>query len=130
MKWPSKREGAYCSNAPIPKLTGLASNNSASSKAQACAHLATRTEQMPAGGAHYAREVCVECGRYVRWLPRPETVERQRVNAFSLAKLSMCEGLSDWERGFVRDVSRQRKLSPKQQALVERLAAEHLEGTP
>jgi hypothetical protein len=44
---------------------------------------------------------------------------------FKLAKLAMCSELSAWEQNFVRSVSRQRKLSPKQEALVERLYAQY-----
>jgi hypothetical protein len=83
---------------------------------------------MPEGSLHYARLSCAICGRFLRWLPRPETIERQRVSAFRLARLAMCSLLSDWERSFVRDVSRLRKLSPKQQAVIDQLYAECLEG--
>ena len=76
-----------------------------------CAHTATRVERMPGGHFHFAREVCADCGRLVRWLPKPETLLRRRANAFRLAKLAMCAALNTWERNFIRDVSGQRKLS-------------------
>jgi hypothetical protein len=40
----------------------------------------------------------------------------------------MCEALNDWERGFVASVSKFRKLSPKQVALIDRLFARYLKG--
>ena len=123
-----KREGACCSNAPIPKLTGLHEHNCGHSFAQACGHPVTRTERLPDGSPHHARLTCAICGRFLRWLPKPETLARQRVNAFNLAKLAMHPGLSDWERAFVRDVSKLTKLSPRQGALVVRLCREYLEG--
>ena len=130
MKWPPKREGALL-QAPIPKLAGLAQSNSGSAIAQhVCRHNTTPLEEMPPGSAHFAREVCVTCGCWLRWLPKPETVQRARLNAFRLARLGMCEGLSKWERSFVHHVSQQRKLSPKQEALVARLYAQYLEGAP
>jgi hypothetical protein len=128
MKWPPKREGA-CSNAPTQKLTGLPQSNSGVAIAQhVCRHGTTRVELMPQGHMHHARVICALCGRFLRWLPRPETIERERVNAFKLAKLAMCEGLSKWERSFVHHVSQQRKLSPKQQALLVQLCTQYLEG--
>jgi hypothetical protein len=77
------------------KLTGLAEDNCGQHFAQACTHPATRTERLPDGSWHYARLTCAICGRFLRWLPRPETIERQKLNAFKLAKLAMCEGLSN-----------------------------------
>jgi hypothetical protein len=90
-----------------------------------CPHSATFSEQMPTGCVHHAEERCANCGRHLRWVPKPETIQRRRLIAFKLARLSMVEGLSDFERGFVRDVSRQRKFSPKQEAFVERLYAQY-----
>jgi hypothetical protein len=110
------------------KLTGLPEDKAGSGFAQGCTHPATRTERLPDGSWHYAWLTCVACGRFLRWLPRPETIERERVNAFKLAKLAMCEGLSKWERSFVHHVSQQRKLSPKQQQIIDRLAVQDLEA--
>jgi hypothetical protein len=119
---PEKGNGAPCYNAPIPKLELLETTS-------ACAHVNTRTLRMPARHLHYAREICAMCGRHVRWLPKPETIERQRMFAFRFARLAMCERLSTWERNFIRDVSQRRKLSPKQQEIVNRLSATYLGAT-
>jgi hypothetical protein len=44
-----------------------------------------------------------------------------------LAKLvAMCERLTPWEAGFVRDVSQCRKFSPRQQQIIDRLASTYL----
>jgi hypothetical protein len=83
---------------------------------------------MPQGHKHYAMETCAICRRFVRWLPKPETVQRQRLNTFRLARLAMRPDLTDWERRFVGDVSKLAKLSPRQQVLVERLCREYLEA--
>ena len=128
MKSPPKREGA-CSNAPTPKLTGLPQSNSGVAIAQhVCRHDTTRVELMPQGYTHHARVICAVCGRHLRWLPKPGTIERQRLNAFRLARLAMHPGLSDWERRFVGDILKLAKLSPRQQVLVERLCTQYLEG--
>jgi hypothetical protein len=95
--------------------------------AQGCTHANTRLERMPQGHVHYGRQVCAACGRSLRWLPKPETLERRSFNSFRLVKLAMCGGLSTWERNFVRDVSQRRKLSPKQSEIVDRLCATYLE---
>ena len=134
MNWPAPPGNA---NAPLAKgrrenLTGQAEDKSGCSFAQVrhqpCTHPVTRTERFPGGVPHYSHEVCAMCGRHVRWFPKSATIERRRLNALRLARLGMCSTLSPWERQFVRDVSQQRKLSPKQSALVERLAVQHLEA--
>jgi hypothetical protein len=127
---PAKRNGPV-RDGPIPKLFGLAQSNSGVAISQhVCRHNTTRVEQMPPGSAHLAREVCATCGCWLRWLPKPQTIERRTLNAFRLARLGMCEGLSKWERSFVHHVSQQRKLSPRQQVLVARLCTQYLEGAP
>lgn len=72
----------------------------------ACEHLNTRVEQMPENHVHHAREICGDCGDTLRWIAKPQSVERQRLNAFRLARLSMRRDLSRWETGFVASVSR------------------------
>ena len=97
---------------------------------QRCSHSAKKIERMPPGHIHFAAEQCADCGRLLRWLPRPGTIQRRRLNAFRLARLLMCDKLNSWERGFVRDLSQRRKLSPKQQEIIDRLCAQYLEGKP
>jgi hypothetical protein len=129
MKSPPKREGA-CSNAPTPKLTGLPQSNSGVAIAQACKHGTTRVELMPQGHTHHAMETCAICRRFLRWLPKPGTIERRTLNAFKLARLAMRPDLTDWERQFIRSVGKKKHLSPKQQALIARLVTQYLEGAP
>jgi hypothetical protein len=105
------------------KLTGLPEDKAGSGFAQGCTHGIPRVALMPQGHKHYAMETCAVCGRFVRWLPKPETVQRQR-----LARLAMRPDLTDWERQFIRSVGEKKHLSPKQQALVERLCREYLEA--
>jgi hypothetical protein len=123
---PGKETGALL-HAPIRKVD-LAETAATRAPVQACAHSVTRTERLPDGGLQYAHEVCATCGRHVRWLPKPKTIERQRWYAFRLSRLAMCDRLNSWARNFVRDISGRRKLSPKQQEIVDRLCAQYLEG--
>jgi hypothetical protein len=48
-------------------------------------------------------------------------------SGYRLARLAMCDRLSLWERNFVHDLSQRRKLTHRQQAIVDRLAATYLE---
>jgi hypothetical protein len=92
-----------------------------------CAHTYTLTVYEPKGSIHYARLVCGECGWFLRFIPRPENTARRLGNEFKLLKLSMAPGLDDWEREFVQSASRRAdKLSPKQQDILDRLAAKYL----
>jgi hypothetical protein len=88
----------------------------------------TRIEILPPGSVHFAKEVCQNCDRVLRFMPKRRTLARQSVNAFRLARLSMLSALTSWEREFVKNVSQQRKLSPRQQARLDKIYAERLEG--
>ena len=56
--------------------------------------------------------------------------ERERVNAFRLARLAMRPDLTGWERQFIRSVSEKKHLSPKQEALIARLVTQCLNKFP
>jgi len=117
---PPEKETGAVSHAPIPKPAG---------KYQQCQHNATHVQQMAAAHPHHAAERCADCGAFLRWLPRPETLETRRLNAFHLAKLSTCDALTPWQRDFMRDVSQRKTLSPRQQAIIDELAAKYVKGT-
>jgi len=91
-----------------------------------CEHSETRIEILPPGSVHFAKELCLNCERVLRFMPKPATAQRQHTNAFRVAKLTMCNGLTSWEREFVKSVAQQRKLSPKQQSCLDRICAERL----
>jgi hypothetical protein len=86
----------------------------------ACEHLNTRIQQL-ASGPHHAKEICSDCDKVLRWLPKPKNVERRRVTAFRVAKMLPAPGLTHWEARFLSSVSRQRRFSPKQAAVLERM---------
>ena len=122
------RNGKGALPAPVPNPFNSPQSNSGVAVAQACTHKNTVAVREPPGKTHFSKEVCIVCGAFLRWLPRPETLERQRLNAFRLARLAMCNQLSTWERGFVGDVLQCRKLSPQQQEVVAELNAKYLEA--
>ena len=94
-----------------------------------CAHNATKTVVMSAGSRHYARLACATCGAFLKFLPRPENVERRKLNGFRLAKLQMHPGLNTWERQFIDSLAEQgNKLSPKQQDVFDRICVTYLKG--
>jgi hypothetical protein len=94
-----------------------------------CAHNQTTTELLPQGSKHYAKLRCANCGEHLRFLPKPENVERRKLNAYRLAKLQMAPGLNQWERQFIDSLVKlgNNKLSPKQQAAFDRLCLTYLD---
>jgi hypothetical protein len=76
---------------------------------------------------HFAREVCQNCDRVLRWIAKPATIQLRRLNALRIARLTMTDSLSEWERGFVKSISSERKLSPRQLAVLDKLCATYLE---
>jgi hypothetical protein len=93
-----------------------------------CAHAATRNVILPAESRHYARLECAECGAFLKFLPKPENLERRQFNGFRLAKLQMCPSLNASERQFIQSLAKQgNKLSPKQQAVFDRICLTYLQ---
>jgi hypothetical protein len=126
---PEKGEAAL-RHAATPKLFNSQQSNSDVAIAQhdVCAHKFTVTQQEPPGRTHYSREICIQCGRHLRWLPRSANVERRKPNSFRLARLGMCEGLSKGERNFVCDISQRQRISPRQHEILAELCTKYLEG--
>ena len=93
-----------------------------------CTHSKTVTERLPSTSQHYAKLKCADCGAFLKFLPRPENIERRKLIGYRLAKLQMCDGLNSWERGFVVSLAKlgNNKLTPKQQAVFDRLCADYL----
>ena len=58
----------------------------------------------------------------MRFLPKPETLVRQRENALHIAKLSVTHGLNAWEHKFLKDIALLKKRSPAQQAKLDELS--------
>jgi hypothetical protein len=106
---PPRNGEAVLQQTATPKLTGLAQSNSSFTHREACLHSVTVIEQTPAGYFHCARE-------------------RRRLNMARVARLLTCPGLSSWETGFVRSLSRQTKFSPRQEAVLGRIYRQFFGG--
>jgi hypothetical protein len=94
-----------------------------------CAHTSTTTEILrQESSRHYAKLKCAVCGQFLKFLPRPENIEKRRLNGFRLLKLQMCGRLNSWEQEFVESLLKQanNKLTPKQQAVFDRLCLTNL----
>jgi hypothetical protein len=123
---PVKTERAGNVTTVSPKYSELADDTAIVCGAQTwCEHGNTRIEQL-ADGPHYAKEVCCDCGGVLRWLPKPATVTRNRLNGYRIARLAMCDRLTHWERNFIRGLPPRTKLSPRQQAIIDRLVETYL----
>lgn len=60
----------------------------------------------PASPPHHEKLVCGECGHFLRWLPKPETVKKQAKLRATLEVL-MSKPLVGWDRIFVRNLHKQ-----------------------
>lgn len=70
---------------------------------------------------HHGKETCVDCGKFLRWVPKPESLERAKENAGKIALLKT-KPLGEWEKGFLLSLEKQgRHFSPKQQVKLDEL---------
>ena len=58
--------------------------------------------------------------------PVQNVVDRRLGNVFRIAKLSMMPGLTRWERKLLASISRQKRLSRREQRIIDALVAKHL----
>jgi len=74
---------------------------------------------------HHGKEVCETCGHFFGWAKKPETVAREAQNAERIVAARKLN-LSPWEKEFIGSLNEAGpKLSPKQQAALDRLAAKY-----
>lgn len=63
--------------------------------------------------SHWGRLECVNCGRWIKWLPKPKP---QQVNRSKfIGGLLRSEKLTAWERTFLGSIRERRCLTAKQQ---------------
>ena len=92
----------------------------------ACDHRHVTVVPEKRDSVHHAKVICVHCRKFMKWLPKPENVQRQKENAEILTALSKLKDLPSWERQFVRQLSTLRHLSPKQQEKLLHIRDLHL----
>jgi hypothetical protein len=95
-----------------------------------CAHEQTTVIRYPPSSPHYAKELCSKCRKFLRWIPKPETIQRQIQNTNTLGMLVLrIDDLDEWTRHFIRSVSGLKHLSPKQQQVLDDLRHKYLGAT-
>ena len=94
-----------------------------------CQHRFTRIERFPGGVPHYSHEVCVACGRHLRWHPKPRNVERRKLLCAYVSRLLTAKGLTRWELSFLDSLSRQTKFSPRQEEVLGQLYRRNFGGS-
>ena len=89
-----------------------------------CCHENAVLTLTPAG-PHHGRLDCPDCGRFVKWVAKPETVERNKRTVQKIAALQT-KSLSEWEKGFIESIKETpTKLSPKQLAKLDEVCERH-----
>lgn len=74
---------------------------------------------------HHGKSVCANCGKFFGWVKKPETVAREGQNAQRIVAAGKLN-LTPWEKAFIGSLSEGGpKLSPKQQASLDKLAAKY-----
>jgi hypothetical protein len=76
-------------------------------------------------GPHYGKQVCHKCRKFLRWVPKPETIERREEDKAILTALAKLK-LPEWERCFVRELACSKNLSPRQREKLLSLRDIHL----
>ena len=90
-----------------------------------CTH--DHTEVVPTKrGPHYAQLRCKDCNSFLKWLPKPETLEQEKRNKEVLTSLAKLDNLYESEREFIRDMAGTKKLSPRQQEWLDALEKHYL----
>lgn len=80
-------------------------------------------------GPHHARRTCAVCGKFMGWLPKPETVERRKENERILTALAKRHDLDEWTRNFIRDLVTHKNITPKQQTLLLKMRDTYLNSS-
>jgi hypothetical protein len=106
--------------------TLVSSNGVVTDSTGFCPHRQTRQEILSPGGKHYGRVSCVDCGRFLCWLPNPRNVEQRQQNAIHVRELLNSNRLTQWEEGFCFGIQNTPRLSPRQQDVLNQLVAKHL----
>lgn len=82
-----------------------------------CIHEHTKTTLTPEL-QHYAREDCLDCGAFIKWVTNPETIKRREENKRRVKELQKLP-LSEWQKGFLSTWPD--KPSPKQLAKLDEI---------
>lgn len=95
---------------------------------QDCDHRHKAVVPEKRSSVHFAKQICSDCKKFLKWIPKPETLHRRMLNAETLTSLSKRDDLDEWTRHFVRSVSSIKNLTPKQQGILDDLRKRFLES--
>jgi hypothetical protein len=87
-----------------------------------CLHHHLKTTLTPAG-PHHGRLDCLDCGRFVGWAKKPETLLREHENEQKMKHLvKLLPHLGRWEQEFIQSLRKQMpKISPRQQEKLDQV---------
>lgn len=86
-----------------------------------CEHTNTTFTPTPSG-PHHGKTVCDDCGKFLRWEKKPETVERETQTAARIVALRDNPNLNEWEKGFIKSLDESGpKFSPRQLEILDRV---------
>ena len=89
-----------------------------------CQHT-NRTVVLTPETVHHAKEVCAYCGKFIQWLPKPETIARELEEVKKRAALWK-KPITEWEKQFLMTIERAGgRMSPKQRVIFERMVREY-----
>jgi hypothetical protein len=60
---------------------------------------------------HNQKLICVDCDRFVKWLPKPKNIERHRELKNRLETLK--DNVNGWEAIFINDLTKNLKISER-----------------
>jgi hypothetical protein len=89
------------------------------SRQDGCTHEFTVAVEAPP--PHFMKLQCSSCGAFRGWVMDPKNVERRRFNKFRIGWLLAKAPLTSWEKTFLESVETQKKLSPRQVEVLDRL---------
>jgi hypothetical protein len=79
--------------------------------------------QIPSYTTHDEARRYGVCDRFSGWEPKPENQQKRQQHKKAIVALLKSAQLAEWERIFLTEISKQKRLSPKQQAFLEQFAA-------
>lgn len=82
---------------------------------KSCLHNDYYTEYMPTDYIHYAKIICTDCDKFIKWAENPEVTKKyiERQNVICHIEQTFTNRLTDWEKSFLTDIFFLRFLTPK-----------------
>lgn len=108
----------------------IAEAQSSTASCPSCGFERASIVRMAKGHSHYAALKCGQCDRFLDWMPKPATEGKRRDTAIKVDRLLKSLGLTQWEKGFLATIAKQKKVSPKQQETLAKIEAKVGEVKP